>query len=121
MLALRWVWSFWMRLGKTDLPDDATPSPRMIFYTLRLAMFVYSVLGDAALRRLVADPSRQSQVLALYASSWSTLAMQTHTFSNSVETVLLLWCLVAVDRLIAYGKVRRGAVALSTVVFLTVR
>ncbi len=61
-------------------------------------MFGSSLAIDAAILRLTPKGARKVAIL-LYASSWSTAVMQTHTFSNSVETITLLWTLIVVKDL----------------------
>lgn len=78
---------------------DGTVSPAAIYYTTRLVMFVLSfVLEDWAIHELVHSPRRRTEAVILVASSYVTWTFQTHTFSNSVETVLVLWCLVLMQR-----------------------
>jgi len=77
-------------------------SASAIYYTTRIVMFVLSfVLEDWAIHELVHSPRRRSEAVTLVASSYVTWTFQTHTFSNSVETILVLWCLVLMQR-IAY-------------------
>lgn len=78
---------------------DGTVSPTAIYYTTRLVMFVLSfVLEDWAIHELVHSPRKRTEAVILVASSYVTWTFQTHTFSNSVETVLVLWCLVLMQR-----------------------
>lgn len=81
---------------------DGLVSPSAIYYTTRIVMFVLSfVLEDWAIHELVHSPRKRTEALTLVASSYVTWTYQTHTFSNSVETLLVLWCLVLMQR-IAY-------------------
>ena len=83
-----------------------TPSPRVVFYTLRLVMFLISfVLEDWALYELVPRPRSRRRAVVLVASSWVTWTYQTKTFSNSVETVVVLWVLVLIQRILEVDKV----------------
>lgn len=77
-----------------------TVSPTVVFYALRILMLLLSfVLQDWALHDLL--PIKRQRVLALMlvASSYVTWVYQTHTFSNCIETTLVLWCLVLIRRL----------------------
>lgn len=72
----------------------------MTFYTLRVLMFTLSfVLEDWALQELVTVPKHRRVATLLVASSYVTWTFQTHTFSNSLETILVLWCLVLIARI----------------------
>lgn len=71
-------------------------------------MFLTSfVLEDWALDELInlddlANKTRQRRTaLLLVASSYVTWTFQTHTFSNSVETLTVLWSLVLIKRITA--------------------
>lgn len=97
MLLLRWVW--------TESGHEKV-APTVAFYTLRGLMFVLSfVLEDWAIHELVQSPRRRREVIVLVASSYVTWTYQTHTFSNSVETLLVAWSLVLIQRIIE-NKVR---------------
>ncbi|KAI1487780.1 Alg9-like mannosyltransferase [Biscogniauxia mediterranea] len=110
MLLLRWLW-----IGNGN---DGEIPPIAVFWTLRVLMFVVSfVLEDWAilelveLQHFVTDPRRQRDrphrdrrrdvavALMLVASSYVTWTYQTHTFSNSIETLVVAWCLVLIQRL----------------------
>lgn len=72
-------------------------------------MFALSfVLEDWAIHELVPSPRYRSQAVVLVASSYVTWTLQTHTFSNSVETLLVAWSLVLIERIVS-EKVRRPA------------
>lgn len=74
--------------------------PSMAFYTLRILMFVLSfVLEDWAIHELLPVPRERRIAIMLVASSYVTWTFQTHTFSNSVETLIVLWCLVLIGRI----------------------
>lgn len=97
MTLLKWVWA-----------EDATGtvSPAAIYYTLRMVMFALSfVLEDWAIQELVPSPRYRGQAVVLVASSYVTWTLQTHTFSNSVETLLVAWSLVLIERIVS-DKVR---------------
>ena len=75
-------------------------SPDAIYYALRMVMFILSfVLEDWAIFELVHSPRHRSVAVALVASSYVTWTLQTHTFSNSLETLLVAWSLVLIDRI----------------------
>jgi len=86
--------SLWEGVGK-EVP------PVVVYWTLRVLMFTLSfVLEDWALYELV-RPARQKRVaLILVASSYVTWTYQTHTFSNSIETLVVLWSLVLIARIV---------------------
>jgi GPI mannosyltransferase 4 len=91
MTILTWVWA-----------EDAkgTVSPDAIYYALRVVMFILSfVLEDWAIFELVHSPKHRNMAAALVASSYVTWTYQTHTFSNSLETLLVAWSLVLIDRI----------------------
>ncbi|KAK8213523.1 alpha 1,2 mannosyltransferase [Zalaria obscura] len=88
---LKWIWE--------GFGWDAVPAT-VTFYTLRVLMFTLSfVLEDWALQELVTVPKHRRVATLLVASSYVTWTFQTHTFSNSLETILVLWCLVLIARI----------------------
>ena len=92
MTILTWVWA-----------EDANGlvSPEAIYYALRVVMFILSfVLEDWAIYELVRSPRHRREAVALVASSYVTWTFQTHTFSNSIETLLVAWSLVLIDRIV---------------------
>ncbi len=92
MLLLRWLW-----IGNGN---DGEIPPIAVFWTLRVLMFILSfVLEDWAIHELVPRRHRQVAVL-LVASSYVTWTFQTHTFSNSIETLVVLWSLVLIERIL---------------------
>jgi len=97
MLILR---SLWGGLWNDELP------PYVVYWTLRVLMFTLSfVLEDWALQELVNSPRQRRTAIILMASSYVTWTYQTHTFSNAGETLVLLWCLVLISRILE-NKVR---------------
>ena len=91
LTVLKWIWE---GLGY------GAPLPMTAFYTLRGMMFTLSfVLEDWALHELVPGPRERTRAIALVASSYVTWTFQTHTFSNSIETLLVLWCMVLIKRI----------------------
>lgn len=88
---LKWIWE---GLGYGDVP------PIVAFYTLRMLMFVMNfVLEDWALHELLPASRERTRSIVLIASSYVTWTFQTHTFSNSIETLLVLWSLVLMRRM----------------------
>ena len=91
MLVLQWIW---IEVGHDDVP------PRIVYYSLRVLMFILSfVLEDWALHELIQSPRHRRLAVTLVASSYVTWTYQTHTFSNSVEVLVVLWSLVMMQRL----------------------
>ena len=92
MVVLRWLWT---ETGKEEV------LPKLIYYTLRGVMFILSfVLEDWAIHELVHSPRQQRVAMVLVASSYVTWTYQTHTFSNSIETLVVLWSVVLIRRLV---------------------
>lgn len=92
MTLLKWVWA-----------EDAqgTVSPEAIYYALRMVMFIISfVLEDWAIHELVHSPVHRKRAVVLVASSYVTWTFQSHTFSNAVETLLVAWSLVLLERIV---------------------
>jgi GPI mannosyltransferase 4 len=97
MYILRWLWQGF---------SDHEPPAWLVFYIIRGVMFMLSfVLEDWALHELVPIQRQRRLAIILIASSYVTWTWQTHTFSNAVETILVLWSLVLVGR-ITKEKVR---------------
>ena len=93
MLLLRWIW--------IENGSDGEVTPAVVFWTLRVLMFVLSfVLEDWALHELISSPRHRRVAVLLVASSYVTWTYQTHTFSNSIETLLVAWCLVLIHRIV---------------------
>ncbi|EME82088.1 glycosyltransferase family 22 protein [Pseudocercospora fijiensis CIRAD86] len=91
LTVLKWIWE---GLGYGPVP------PSVAFYTLRCLMFLMSfILGDWAIHELVPIPNERRRAIMLVASSYVTWTLQTHTFSNSIETIAVLWSLVLIRRL----------------------
>ena len=88
---LKWIWE---GLGYGEV------QPMLALYTLRIVMFILSfVLEDWAIHELLPLPRERTWAIALVASSYVTQTFQMHTFSNSIETLLVLWFLVLVRRI----------------------
>ncbi|PYI27635.1 hypothetical protein BP00DRAFT_15656 [Aspergillus indologenus CBS 114.80] len=76
------------------------PPPQLVYYVLRGVMFLLSfVLEDWAVYELVPLPRHRRATVVLVASSYVTWTYQTHTFSNSLETLLVTWSLVLIRRI----------------------
>lgn len=74
--------------------------PAVAFYALRIMTFVLSfVLEDWAIHELLPSPRDRRVATTLVASSYVTWTFQTHTFSNSIETLIVLWCIVLMTRI----------------------
>lgn len=64
-------------------------------------MFVLSfVLEDWAIHELVTSPRHRKVAVLLVSSSYVTWTFQTHTFSNSIETLAVAWSLVLIHRIV---------------------
>lgn len=75
--------------------------PATLYWVLRTMMFTATfVLEDWAVHELVQSPRQRRTAGLLVASSYVTWTWQTHTFSNSVETLVVAWCLVLIDRIV---------------------
>ncbi|KAL5612826.1 hypothetical protein BROUX41_004093 [Berkeleyomyces rouxiae] len=108
MQLLQWLW-----VGNGH---DGEITPIAVFWTLRVLMFVTSlVLEDFAIYELMKQDSTQHQNRAwlLVASSYVTWTYQTHTFSNSIETLVVCWCMVLISR-IQRDMVRNSEMHIST-------
>jgi phosphatidylinositol glycan class Z len=90
MYVLHWLWE--------GFGYDVSPS--VVYWTLRVLMLSLSVvMEDWAIHELVASPRARRVAVMLVASSYVTWTFQTHTFSNSLETLLVLWSLVLIQRI----------------------
>lgn len=93
MLLLRWLW-----IGNGH---DGDIPPIAVFWTLRVLMFLLSfVLEDWALHELIPSPRHRRVALLLVASSYVTWTYQTHTFSNAIETLIVAWSMVLIQRIV---------------------
>lgn len=94
MLLLRWLW-----IGNGN---DGEIPPIAVFWTLRVLMFIVGfVLEDWALHELIQSQRHRRLAVLLVASSYVTWTFQTHTFSNSIETLVVAWSLVLIERIVA--------------------
>lgn len=97
-----------IRLLKWFYTETGTvnPPPQLVYYVLRGVMFLLSfVLEDWVIYELVPVPRHRRATVVLVASSYVTWTYQTHTFSNSLETLLVAWGLVLIRRIVE-NKVR---------------
>lgn len=91
MLVLRWL-----SLGFISEPF----APMFMFRGLRIVMFMLSfILEDWAIQELVETRQQRRTALLLVASSYVTWTWQVHTFSNAIETIIVLWSVVLIKRL----------------------
>ena len=91
MLLLQWLW---------PRENHESVDTAAVYFTLRFVMFILSfVLEDWAIHELVHSPRYRRQAVVLVASSYVTWTYQTHTFSNSIESLIVLWSLVLIERI----------------------
>ena len=91
MYILRWLWEGF----------GYEVSPSVVYWALRVLMLTLSVvMEDWAVHELVESPRHRSVAVPLVASSYVTWTFQTHTFSNSIETLLVSWSLVLIHRIV---------------------
>ena len=92
MVILRWLWT---ETGKEEV------APNTVYFTLRGVMFLSSfILEDWAIHELVHSRRQRRIAIIMVASSYVTWTYQTHTFSNSVESLIVLWSLVLIQRIL---------------------
>lgn len=102
---IRSVFPLWLAYGLPMqllylITGDDAPSPKLVYYTLRILFLVASfVFEDWAMQELVTSPRHRQTALLLVASSYVTWAHQSHTFSNSLETIAVAWALVLIQRI----------------------
>ncbi|KAF9884258.1 alpha 1,2 mannosyltransferase [Aspergillus nanangensis] len=98
----------------------ANPPPQLVYYVLRGVMFLLSfVLEDWVIYELVPVPRHRRATVVLVASSYVTWTYQTHTFSNSLETLLVTWGLVLIRR-IRDNKQRSSVFSCAVLSFIAV-
>ncbi|KAJ4302938.1 alpha 1,2 mannosyltransferase [Kalmusia sp. IMI 367209] len=111
MYILRWLWE---GFGYEEV------SPSVVYWTLRVLMLSLSVvLEDWAIQELVQSRRARRVALLLIASSYVTWTFQAHTFSNSLETLVVSWSLVLIQRIVE-DKKRSGVLASSLLGFFIV-
>lgn len=70
------------------------------YHLCRLALALYSwVVIDWCLYRIIPTRPERVKALVFVATAWSTHGLQSHSFSNALETCLLLPCVWVLDRL----------------------
>lgn len=112
MLILRWLW---------EGSGNGLVPPSVVFWTLRVLMFILSfVLEDWAIHELIESPRQRRIAVLLVASSYVTWTWQVHTFSNAIETLLVLWSLVLMKRIVEHKHERSTLVAPGILGFLLV-
>ncbi|KAF2128568.1 glycosyltransferase family 22 protein [Dothidotthia symphoricarpi CBS 119687] len=110
MYNMRWLWEGF----------GYEVSPSVVYWTLRVLMLTLSVvMEDWAIHELVESPRARRVAVVLVASSYVTWTFQTHTFSNSIETLLVCWSLVLIQRILN-DKKRSGILASSLLGFMFV-
>ncbi|WWC96762.1 hypothetical protein V866_003635 [Kwoniella sp. B9012] len=92
----------WMSYGPTMwIMRFFACTPKTTFYALRLTMFLFSVfVEDKAIWELTGSNGFMKSNLLMIGSSYVTWTYQMHTFSNSWETLLVLWSVVLIRRMI---------------------
>ncbi|GAB1320391.1 alpha 1,2 mannosyltransferase [Madurella fahalii] len=106
MLLLRWLW-----IGNGN---DGEIPPIAVFWALRVLMFIVGfVLEYWAIFELIKLQRERHTAVLLVASSYVTWTYQTHTFSNSIETLVVAWSLVLIKRIVESPQ--RDSVLASTV------
>ncbi|OAA66017.1 glycosyltransferase family 22 protein [Niveomyces insectorum RCEF 264] len=113
MFLLRWLW-----IGNGG---DGEIPPAVVFWVLRLLMFIMNfVLEDWAIYELVPSTRHRQTAVMLLASSYVTWTYQTHTFSNSVETLVVAWSLVLIERIVASRQPQRSSLLAPAVLGIVV-
>lgn len=108
MYLLRWLWE---GAGRGEV------APAVVYWALRILMFTLSfVLEDWAIYELVQSPRQRKCAVLLVASSYVTWTLQTHTFSNSVETLVVAWCMVLIHRIL---EEKVNTYALTSLIYIT--
>ncbi|KAG2412702.1 hypothetical protein HFD88_010259 [Aspergillus terreus] len=111
-----------IRLLKWFYTETGTvnPPPQLVYYVLRGVMFLLSfVLEDWVIYELVPVPRHRRATVVLVASSYVTWTYQTHTFSNSLETLLVAWGLVLIRRIVE-NKQRSSVFSCAVLSFIAV-
>ncbi|QIW98787.1 hypothetical protein AMS68_004305 [Peltaster fructicola] len=90
---VKWIWEGLGYTHSSELPTTA-------FYALRILMFLLSfILEDWAVDELVPNKDERRVAIFFVTSSYVTWTLQTRTLSNSIETLIVLWCLVLMRRI----------------------
>lgn len=92
LTCLKWLWG--------EFSDGDTPPPEIVYRVVRGTFFLMTfVLEDWAVLEIAPSHRRKRQAMLLVASSYVTWVYQSHSFSNSSETLLVLWALVLMRRI----------------------
>lgn len=111
MSLLKW---FYSEMG------TGNPPPELVYNVIRGVMFLLTfVLEDWAIYEFVPSPRHRRATIVLVASSYVTWTYQTHTFSNSIETLLVAWGLVLIRRIIE-NKRRSSHFSCAVLAFIAV-
>lgn len=96
----------WLQYGipMSVFSDYMNPMKALLFLRLTSAAITF-ILEDMAVDRLASNKSDKLQSLIFLNTSYVTLTWQSHTFSNSLETILVLWYIVILDE---FEKRRRS-------------
>lgn len=85
----------WLHYGISMSMWASSVDPMKVFLVLRLVCAAITwILEDMAVDRLAIRKSDKLRSLLFLSTSYVTLTWQSHTFSNSLETILLLWYMV---------------------------
>ncbi|KAI5294339.1 alpha 1,2 mannosyltransferase [Ascosphaera acerosa] len=91
LTCLKWIWG---ELGYGDAPP-----PELVYYAIRVIFFLWTfILEDWAITELAISHRKRRQALLLVASSYVTWVHQSHSLSNSLETLAVIWALVLIKR-----------------------
>ena len=105
MSMLHWVWA--------EFREDQVPM-KVVYNAMRVMFFMGSfILEDWAIHDLIPSPKDRRLAVILVSSSYVTWTYQTHTFSNSIETLVTLSALLLIQMILDH-KVRLGSLLLST-------
>lgn len=75
-------------------------TPLHIWYVVRLQNVLLGwVITDMCIHRMLPTKPERIKGIFFTLTSYATLVFQSHTFSNSIETVLVLFCVYVVDEL----------------------
>ncbi|ODQ81597.1 glycosyltransferase family 22 protein [Babjeviella inositovora NRRL Y-12698] len=75
-------------------------TPQVLLYLFRLQFCLMSwIVTDWCIHRLLPSKPERVKALLFVSTSYVTLTYQNHTFSNSIETLVLMPCLVIINQL----------------------
>ncbi|CCJ31525.1 unnamed protein product [Pneumocystis jirovecii] len=96
---IRSIGPLWMiyglpvKLAQWITGKGCSMEPLLLFFLLRIFFFGLSFIVDWFVYTST-SPKYRGNALLLYASSFVTYTYQTHTFSNSIETIMVSACLL---------------------------